>query len=134
MQRCRPCTGSGWSPCSRISDARCGFACDLPVGHSRLQQLLLWEPVQDSSHAVLGSLHFACRNRQPEPSGDLQCTMLEPVYPLVQHVNELWCGHRPNCCMQDFSDLVAQKASQQKRKAEQAKSAQATKKQKEFKF
>lgn len=38
-------------------------------------------------------------------------------------------------CVQDFSDLVAQKASQQKRKAAAAKEASAAKKQKEtFKF
>ena len=36
--------------------------------------------------------------------------------------------------LQDFSDLVAQKASQQKRKAEQTKQAAAAKKQKDFKF
>lgn len=36
--------------------------------------------------------------------------------------------------LQDFSDLVAQKANQQKRKAEQTKQATAAKKQKDFKF
>ena len=42
-----------------------------------------------------------------------------------------WC-----VCMQDFSDLVAQKAAQQKRKAAQAKESGKSKKQKSdtFKF
>lgn len=52
------------------------------------------------------------------------------------HLTNDWSeSDRVSAHAQDFSDLVAQKASQQKRKAAQAKEASAAKKQKEsFKF
>ena len=52
------------------------------------------------------------------------CTPVPLVWPLLT-----------SCCAgQDFSDLVAQKASQQKRKAEQAKQTQNKKQKESFKF
>lgn len=45
------------------------------------------------------------------------------------------CAHLESESLQDFSDLVAQKAAQQKRKAQQKESSKAKKqKDKEFQF
>lgn len=74
-----------------------------------------------------------------KPANDIESLCIKSVHTQAEvsvAINLTWSLHGCSVCLQDFSDLVAQKAAQQKRKAAQAKESGKSKKQKSdtFKF